>query len=75
MYQDPNFDKELYWKQKNAPAEVKQYVRRLHRSSNVVKSNPSGIVPHTSNKLVTKKAVLKGSKRHRKELARLEAAA
>lgn len=74
MYQDPNFDKELYWKQKNAPVEAKQYVRRLRRSSNVVKSHPSGIAPHTSNKPVTKKAVLKGSKRHRKELARLETA-
>lgn len=75
MYQDPNFDKDLYWKQKNAPLEAKQMVRQIRKKSNVVKSHPSGIVPHTSNKLVTKKAALKGSKRHRKELARLEATA
>jgi hypothetical protein len=75
MYQDPNFDKEQYWKQRSAPFKAKQFVRQLAKQANVIKSHPSGVVPHTSNKPVTKKAVLKGAKRHRKELARLEATA
>lgn len=71
MYQDPNFDKELYWKQRNGDPKAIRYMRRLRKTSNVVKSHPSGIVPHTSNKGATKKAIMHNGKRHRKELARL----
>lgn len=60
MYQNPNFNKEDYWKRRNI--EIERLKKGIIKPKKVIKYNQAVV----GNKPITKKAMLKNTKRARK---------
>lgn len=63
-YQDPNFDKKQYWKMRDEGTPATRRLQRVFAGGRYVVGVLSN--PGQSNKPVTKKAILKNSKRARR---------